>query len=150
MIITIIMEIATQELVQQQRSDVLLFPEQFVAEEQKILTSALVREIILPPLPQDLMVAMRRAKEIGWIQAAAHFLPKIELKQNSEFPGLTVKLGDWYWQQIREGKIAKDAATLGGMWAIFDGSQKPQYDDGKQMYENDLFAPLLTQLREEG
>jgi len=100
--------------------------------------------------PQELSVAMLKAREIGWTQAEAHFLPRIELKQNSNFPGWTVKPEEWYWQKINEGKVAKDAATLEGVWVVIDGSQKPQYKDGKQMYENDPFAKLLTQLREKG
>lgn len=36
------------------------------------------------------------------------------------------------------------------MWVLIDGSPKPNYDEGKQQYVDDPFAPILAQLREEG
>lgn len=108
------------------------------------------QEVDVPNPPQELSAALIRAQEIGWTQAEAHFLPKIELKQNSNFPGWTVKPEQWYWEQIKERKVEKGAASLEGIWMIVDGSQKPQYKDGKQMYENDPFAATLAQLRKEG
>lgn len=125
-----------------------LLPEQFGAQEQEKLSRFFDRKITVPTPPQELSVAMLKAKEIGWTQAEPHFLPKMELKQNSDISEWTIRPEDWYWQKIREGKVAKDAATLEGIWVIVDGSQKPQYKDGKQMYENDPFAKVLAQLRE--
>lgn len=127
-----------------------LLPEQYGAQEQETLSKFFDRKVIIPTPPQELSVAMLKAKEVGWTQAEAHFLPKIELKQNSDISEWTVRPQDWYWQKIKEGKVAKDAATLEGIWVIIDGSQKPQYKDGKQMYENDPFALVLSQLRKEG
>ena len=127
-----------------------LLPEQFGAQEQEKLSRFFDREVAVPTPPQELSIAMLKAKEIGWAQAEPHFLPKMELKQNSDVSEWTIRPEDWYWQKIREGKVAKDAATLEGIWVVVDGSQKPQYKDGKQMYENDPFAPVLTQLRRDG
>lgn len=108
------------------------------------------QEVDVPNPPQELSAALIRAQEIGWTQAEAHFLPKMELKQNLNFPGWTVKPEQWYWNKIKEKKVDKNAAALEGIWVIVDGSQKPQYKDGKQMYENDPFAATLAQFRKEG
>ena len=128
----------------------IVLSEQLVASENRAWRSFLGKDTIVPTPPQELSVAMLKAKEIGWTQAEAHFFPKIEFEQDSNFPGWTVKPEEWYWQQIKTGTVAKDAATLEEGWIIIDGSQKPQYKDGKQMYENDPFTLLLTQLRKEG
>jgi len=125
-----------------------LLPEQFGAQEQERLSRFFDRKVTVPTPPQELSIAMLKAKEIEWAQAEPHFLPKMELKQNSDVSEWTIRPENWYWQKIREGKVAKDAATLEGIWVIVDGSQKLQYKDGKQMYENDPFAKVLTQLRE--
>lgn len=124
--------------------------QQLVSSEQEAWFRFLGHKVEISNPPPELSATLLKAHEIGWTQAEPHFLPKIELEQNSDFPGWTVKPEEWYWQKIREGKVARDAATLDGVWVIIDGSQKPQYADGKQMYENDPFAPLLKQLREEG
>lgn len=118
-------------------------PEQYVAEEQKALSKFFDRKVTVPTPPQELSMAMLKAGEIGWTQAEAHFLPKINLKQNSVFPGWTTKPGEWFWKRLKKGELTKDATTLEGIWVVVDGSQKPDYENGKQMYKNDPFANVI-------
>ena len=58
-------------------------------------------------------------------------------------PGWGVKPEDWYWENITSGKIDADAPSLSGHWVIIDNTQKPDYDDGKQLYPEDPFKSNL-------
>lgn len=132
------------------RTEILPTSEQLVASESEAWKQFLGKEINIPEPPQQLFEAARLAIEHGITSFEAHFLPKLELKQNSKFPGWHTKPEEWYWQKIKEGKVAKDSARLPGVWILVDGTQKPNYNDGKQLYENDGFGQILIRLREEG
>ncbi len=49
---------------------------------------------------------------------------------------------DWFQAEARYLPPA-----LGGFWVVVDGSEKPAWRGGIQMYENDPFAQILAQLR---
>jgi len=124
--------------------------ERFTGQKQEILSTFFGREIPVPTPPKELFDTMLRAREINWTQAEAHFLPPLRLEQDSEIPGWKVRPEQWFWDQIIEGKITSDSATLDGHWVIVDGSQKPYDEDGMPMYEKDPFASVLEKLRLEG
>lgn len=109
-----------------------------------------LEQLVVPTPPQELIDTVTRAKELGVTVFDAVFLTAKELSQDTEFAGWNVKPGDWYWNQIKRGTIAKDAARLPGAWVLVDRTPKPNYDGGKQLYEDDPFGPLLKGLREEG
>ncbi len=127
-----------------------LRPEQYAAGEQVILSKFFGKEIIVSPPPQELTDAMLKAREIGWTQAEAHFLPNIKFEKNSNFPGWIIKPSDWFWERIKEKELEEETTSLNGVWVIVDGSQKPEYQTGSKMYENDPFLNLLKGLRESG
>ena len=124
--------------------------EQYVAEEQEILSRFFGIDITISPPPEELSKVMLKAKEIDWSQAEAHFLPNISLERYSNFPGWTIKPVEWFWKRIQKNELGRDAAILDGDWVIADGSQKPEYKEGKQMYENDPFAKVIRGLRKAG
>ncbi len=121
--------------------------EQLVFSEDAILNR---RRIEIPHPPQDLLDVQTRLAEKGISVFESHFLPDVTLEEDSKFPGWQVRPEAWFFRSIKEGKIPQDAKKLPGMWVLIDGSPKPNYDEGKQQYTNDPFAPILAQLREEG
>ena len=129
---------------------VLLTPEELVSSEKHSWKNFLGKEIKVPAPPQELLDTLSNAQEQGVTVFEAHYLPAIEFKQNLRYPGWKVKPGAWYWEQIKTGRVAKDAANLDGAWVLVDGSQKPDYDNGRQLYENDPFGKILAKLRNEG
>lgn len=130
-------------------------PEFLRAGEQRILSDFFGREINVPPPPDELLLALRKASQIGWIHATPHYLPPISLNIDSKIPNWTQRPGQGspegvgFWEDIKNGRLDPSAQTIGGGWMIVDETPKPEYNEGRQMYENDPFAPLLTQLREE-
>lgn len=126
-----------------------LSTEEIVKREQKALTQFFGYEIGVPP-PAELLQTMQRAEEIGWIQAEGHYIPNITMQQNSNFPGWKIKPEEWFWGRFEEKGLKEGVKTLEGNWIIIDGSQKPEYQDGAQMYANDPFTSILSSLRESG
>lgn len=125
--------------------------DQLVVREKDAWKSFLgTEDIDVPNPPQELLDALARAEEKGITVFEAHFFPRIEFEQNSQYPGWNVRPEGWYWEQIKTGNVAEGAAKLDGLWVLVDGSQKPAYDKGRQLHENDPFGLILTRLRREG
>lgn len=124
--------------------------ERLVAQEKEAWKSFRGKDVEVSTPPQELFDVWTRANEQGITVFEAHFEAPMEFKQNSNYPGWKVKPEPWYWNQIKAGSVAKDAANLGGVWVLVDGSRKPTYGSGKQLYENDPFGPILARLRQEG
>lgn len=124
-------------------------PELLSVQEFTKISEFFGRPELVPYPSQELINTLIKAKSIGWTQAEPHFLPKVVMAKDSEFPGWTIRPEEWFWKNIKQKIISSDAAQLDGVWVIVDGTQKPGYNDGKQTYEYDPFTSLLTQLREE-
>ncbi len=117
--------------------------EQLVSSEDGILNR---RRIEIPRPPQDLLEKQALLLEKGVTVYEAHFLPSISIDDDARI----VKPNPWFYQNIKEKRISEDALKLPGMWVLIDGSPKPNYNRGLQMYANDPHAPTLARLREEG
>lgn len=91
-----------------------------------------------------------------------HFLPVVAITQDANFPGWKVKPRDWYYEQVVGGKILrrqpdgtlvsdKEAFRLEGITVLIDTQLKPQYRDGKQMFQKDnLLGSIIERLRRDG
>lgn len=108
-------------------------------------------QLILPSkeLPQEVSDILKRAEKAGITSLEAYHLSGVTLTQGSQVEGWTKKPENWYWEQIKNGKISPDAPKLPGSWVLLDNTQKPNYEDGKQMYKKDPFGPLLAKLRKD-
>ena len=123
-------------------------PEQLVIDQTQVLESFFGHEA-LPKPPESLLEFIERTKELGF-SFELYFEPKVTFTDDSNYPGLVVKPHPWLFEQIGKGNVEPDSASLSGQWAAMEGLQKPEYDDGKQLYENDPLAPVLEQLRIDG
>ncbi len=76
------------------------------------------------------------------------FLPGLEIAEN-------LKLRNWvmppprFFQWVRDGRIAKDSATLRRGWYAADFSVGVDCADGTQVFPNDPWAPLIQRLRQQ-
>ena len=77
------------------------------------------------------------------------FLPDEEIGENRSLKNWT-KPKAWFYQNIREGKIAKDSAMLKRGWYLADFTASVDYDNGVQVYPNDPLSPIIERLRKEG
>lgn len=76
------------------------------------------------------------------------YLPPEDMKKNEHLANWTKKPD--YKTYVTESKLPMDIMVLKGGWVLVDTRQKPTYDDGNQMYQNDILAPVLEELRKNG
>lgn len=102
--------------------------------------------------PPDRLLQVAEKIEKEKLFKAEHFcLPGRQLSKGSQYPGLIVPLPPWFYRQIIEGRIAKDADCLPPKWIILDVSRRPDYDGGKQMYQDsEGLGDILADLRGQG
>jgi len=125
-----------------------LWREKIIKSEKASLKEYFGESIEVPKLPAEIT----KEKMEFWKnnKLKLHYSPGIEIKEDNEFPGQEKKLDEDIYKWIKEKKIAEDAATLPKGWILIDERPKPQYKNGQQMYEEDILAPILADLREKG
>jgi len=123
---------------------------QLVEREREALRTFFGKEVSVDIPPAILLETLRVAEDKGFGILKPLYFPKIKFKQTDEYPGWKVKLRDWYWEKIIGGRVSNEAAKLGGYWALFDESRRPNDNESRQMFPEDPLAPMLTQARERG
>ena len=86
-----------------------------------------------------------------------HFLPKVPMMPENDYPGWKIKPEDWFYQKIAEGKIFRQingnfkkvkTVELEGISVLVDTRLKPNSDNGNQMWEKDnLCGSVIEELR---
>lgn len=118
----------------------------FVRQGEKVLSR---RELILPSesTRKEVLDILHRAEKAGIGIFDAHLLSDVILTEATEIPGWNRKPEQWYWDQVKNGKVDKDAPKLPGSWVLIDRTERPNYKDGRQLHRDDLLASILRQLR---
>ena len=132
------------------RAEWLFTSEQLIRTESEALKRFFGKEIVVPKPPQELFQTLENMSKLGITGFEPHYLPQVSLTEKDKIPGWKVKPESWFWQQIKKGKLSKDAATLQEGWYLVDGRRKPNYDNGQQRYENDYLEPIMADLRNKG
>ncbi len=102
-------------------------------------------DIEVPSLPEEVTAERyEKWKEMGF---ELHYLPAEEMKKDRELPGWKKKPGDWFYGKIKDKEVDADSATLPAAWILTDTREKPNYQDGKQMYKDDVLGETLEDLR---
>lgn len=76
------------------------------------------------------------------------FLSDEEIGEDRNLKNWT-KPEKWFYQKIREGKIAGDSAKLRKGWYLADFTLSVDYDNGVQVYPSDPFVPIIERLQRE-
>lgn len=120
------------------------------AEKQTIKTFSR-DQLILPEteIPQEVSDILQRAERAGLTFFEPHHLSGVTLQQDLAVEGWDKKPENWYWEQIKNGKISQGASRLSGSWVLIDKTVRPDYKDGKQLHVNDSLGTLLARLRKE-
>ncbi len=113
--------------------------ERLVTAESAALKRFFGKEIQVPQPPTKLFETRDVLERNRLTRFEAHYLPEEELTVKDKLPGWQVKPEKWYWDQIKSGSVARDAATLKAGWYLVDGRGKPQYNDGQQRYDDDAW-----------
>lgn len=125
-------------------------PEQLITSEAIALKSFFGKEIKVVEPPKALFQTLEQLNRLGIRRFEPHYLPQLTLKEEDNFPGWKVEPEKWFWERVKDGSIEKEAATLQEGWYLVDGRVKPNYNNGKQMYEDDYLGPMIEELRRVG
>jgi len=108
-------------------------------------------QLILPEaqIPQDVSDILQKAEKAGIHVFDAYHLSDVTLAQDLVVSSWDKKPEQWYWNNIQKGNIASDAPKLPNSWVLIDRTDRPNYNNGRQLHENDPFGPLLKRLRQE-
>lgn len=129
---------------------VLPLPDQLMESARAELKVFFGREVAVFDPPSLLSETQRLAENEGF-NFAPIFFPAIEFKPDSDYPGWKDKPEEWYWRQIgKRGGISEDAAKLGGFWGLLDISVRPNYNNGRQLFDNDALGNILKKGRRNG
>lgn len=116
--------------------------------EAKALESFFGKKIDVPPLPAEITPEKyAEFKEKGF---EMHYLPVEKIDEETEVPGWKTLPHGWFFEEIKRGNLPYDVLTLPGAWIAIDKRNKPEYERGNQVYENDVFSPALEKLRKDG
>ncbi len=118
---------------------------ELINREQEALKTLFGKEIEIPPLPQEITPEKYKEwKEKGF---ELHYLPPVVLSETGpdgkkkwkELPG---------WTKKPEKGPEEIHSELPGGWMLVDTRQKPNYDNGAQIYPNDeVIGKALETLR---
>lgn len=125
--------------------------EELAAEQGQAVAGFFGAEVPAPP--DRLFEVAEKISETRLFKAEPFYLPRCPLSEDSKYPGLKVPLSDWFYRQIRGGRIAEGADLLPGQWVLFDVSKRPNYkdEDGEQMYsDSEGLGDILADLRDRG
>lgn len=87
----------------------------------------------------------------GWTNIVAIVAPNRDFSQNASYAGWKTRPNNWFYDQVRAGRIPGESTRIGGGIAIFDTTPKPDYTDGTQMYDDpESYQALLSDLRRNG
>ena len=117
-------------------------------QEAATLKAFFGESITVPPLPRE--ITPERIKNWERMGFELHYLPPIDMTEDADFPGWEKKPHSWFYEEIANGTLPKDATMLPGAWVLVDGRQKPAYAEGAQMYDHDPLAPVLEDLNRRG
>src|SRR3989338_2215424 len=117
-------------------------------EEAAKLKAFFGEPITVQPLPHE--ITPERIKNWEAMGFELHYLPPMDMTEDADFPGWEKKPRRWFYYEIADGNLPKDATLLPGAWVLVDGRQKPDYAKGAQMYDHDPLAPVLEDLNHRG
>ena len=117
-----------------------------VRKTSKTLSRVFSKRIKVDPLPSEFTPENLEKWERYNLKPI--FLPGEEIGEERILKDW-VKPEKWFYQKIREGKIADDSAKLRRGWYLADVTPSVDYDNGIQVYPNDPFAPIIERLRTE-
>jgi len=131
--------------------------EKLIKSEAKVLSEFFGKKIDVPKPPPQLFQTLETLRTLNISGFQPHYLPKYVLQESDNLPGWKIKLTPWFWQEVkaeridkktrflREGKVEYNAATLIEAWYLVDGRSKPNFDNGKQMYQDDGYIGSVMQ-----
>lgn len=113
--------------------------------------------IEIPQIPQpgdwlfEVVAKNEKEKLFDVNKLKPFFLPGRQLAEDVNFPGLKHPLAPWIYIRMRLGIVDKDVDWLPEGWILLDTTERPNYNNGQQMYpDTPRYKEMLATLREQG
>lgn len=116
--------------------------------ESEKLSSFFEKTVDVPPLPAE--ITPERLENWEKLGMELHYFPAEDMTKDRKLKAWKKRPDGWFYDQIKNGEIPASASQLPEGWFVIDGRQKPAYTDGTQMYDKDVLAPVLTDLKRKG
>ncbi|MBI2329856.1 hypothetical protein HYU94_00495 [Candidatus Daviesbacteria bacterium] len=123
--------------------------ERLVAEQRQAIAGFFNTEI---PAPSDRLfeVAEINRQEKLFDDPIILYALRRSFPEGVTFPGQRVPMGPVLYRYMSENLVDADANCLPGAWIMFDSTQRPDYDKGRQMYpDTTRFRQVLASVRAE-
>ncbi len=120
--------------------------QKLIEREKASLRTFFGYEIAVPPLPDE--ITPERYEKWKKIAFELHYLPAEKMGKGRQLPGWKKKPPNSFYVRIQNGELHPNSIVLPGAWALVDTREKPQSQDGKQMYQDDVLAKVLENLRQ--
>lgn len=108
----------------------------------------------MPEIPgkiyDEFAIRIRNLEKQGFLGFDVVILPDMELTPVAEIPNWKTRPESQFWKKLMAKTIPEDAASLRRGIYLVDGRDKPNYENGNQMYKDDYLAPLMQKLRGDG
>lgn len=124
-----------------------MFSSNLVSKTAKLLSNRFGKRIKVDSLPE--WFTEENLAKAARFNLKPVFLPGEEIGENRALKNWT-KPQSWFYQKIKEGKIAKDSATLKRGWYLADFTSSVDYSGGVQVYPNDPLSSIIKRLRKAG
>jgi len=154
--------IPTRDLGDVQQADNLLTASQLVEKAHEELKTKLNREIRVPKPPSLLLETQRVADGEGFKFFEPIYFPKLSYRRLSDEH--VIAWEGWIDWLAFNGPFAvkgfksgssnfPNPSTFGGFWALFDKTPRPNFNEGKQLFDNDeqlgsIIAERITSRQE--
>jgi len=85
-----------------------------------------------------------------------HFLPKVPMMPENNYPGWKIKPEEWFYTQVKKGRILQEingkltkikTVELGGISVLVDTRLKPDCNNGKEWKNDNFCGPIIEKLR---
>ena len=120
--------------------------QQIIEYNQKILFDFFGENFDIPPIPDTITNEQLELWEKN--NLSLRWLPRLDMKRYEDLPAWKKKPN--YAQYLDAQKIPDNITTLQGGWMLVDTRDKPGYNNGTQMYEDDFLGPTIAELRAKG
>ena len=119
--------------------------------ERESLRAFFGSDIDVPSVPGSVtMEQYEQWKEMG---LELHYMPDMEMSENKNYPGWkkkpTSNINLFNAVKDKKEKLAADTLKLPGAWVVVDAREKPQYQNGNQVYANDPLKDVIEELRKQ-
>ncbi len=116
--------------------------------EVKAWTEFFGYDVKIPSPPKQLFDVLNTARKKGITSFEPHYIPKLKLTKNTDYPGWQAKPRDEFWQNMAFLSKAQSpesvSLSFGGIWVLVDTTKKGDNENGNPAYIDEQLSIPFT------